>query len=325
MERERPVDCRETGRDQGEAFVRHRARRTIEREDPENRDRDLKQVDGVEPVTDDGVDGREHVRVERRLEEDLGAEPLTVGDLLRPPVVLLAVHRQLGEERLVVDGGEMREADGERHEEDCGEDESAAFRGHAADYAAYTVGAEVTMSILELFGWRSKPETQAPPASSADTETVRKIAAELDRLDPEKARYIAAFAYILSRVARADLHISEEELRKMEQIVQEKGGLPEEQAVMVVQMAKTQSILFGGVENFLVTREFDKIATREQKIALLHCLFGVSAADNSISSAEDTTIRSIADELHLDHSEFIAVKSAYGSLLATRSRTDETP
>jgi hypothetical protein len=96
---------------------------------------------------------------------------------------------------------------------------------------------------------------------------VRKIAAALDRLDPDRARYIAAFAYILSRVARADLQISDVELREMERLVQEHGGLPEEQAVLVVQMAKTQSTLFGGVENFLVTREFDKIATREQKIA----------------------------------------------------------
>ena len=176
------------------------------------------------------------------------------------------------------------------------------------------------MHIFDLFGWRGDRKTQVPPASSADTETVRKIAAELDRLDPARARFIAAFAYILSRVARADLQISEEELREMERLVREKGDLPEEQAVMVVQMAKTQSILFGGVENFLVTREFDKIATREQKIALLHCLFCVSAADDSISSAEDTTIRTIADELHLDHADFIAVKSAYGSLLAARGR-----
>jgi uncharacterized tellurite resistance protein B-like protein len=180
------------------------------------------------------------------------------------------------------------------------------------------------MSILELFGWRGDRKAHTPAASPADTETVRKIAAELDRLDPEKARYIAAFAYILSRVARADLQISDEELRKMEHLVKDKGGLDEAQAVIVVQMAKTQSTLFGGVENFLVTREFDKIATREQKIALLHCLFAVSAADDSISSAEDTTIRSIADELHLDHSDFIAVKSAYGSLLATRIPTDKT-
>jgi uncharacterized tellurite resistance protein B-like protein len=181
----------------------------------------------------------------------------------------------------------------------------------------------MTMHIFDLFGWRGDRKTQAPAASSADTETVRKIAAALDRLDPEKARYIAAFAYILSRVARADLRISDEELHEMESLVREKGGLPEEQAVMVVQMAKTQSILFGGVENFLVTREFDKIATREQKIALLHCLFGVSAADNSISSAEDTTIRAIANELHLDHADFIAVKSVYGNLLATRNRMEE--
>jgi len=178
------------------------------------------------------------------------------------------------------------------------------------------------MSILEMFGWSGDRKGQAPKAGSADTETVRKIAAALDRLDPGEARYIAAFAYILSRVARADLQISEEELRTMEALVKDKGGLEEAQAVMVVQMAKTQSVLFGGVENFLVTREFDKIATREQKIALLHCLFAVSAADRSISSAEDTTIRTIADELHLDHADFIAVKSAYGNLLATRPRTD---
>ena len=87
---------------------------------------------------------------------------------------------------------------------------------------------------------------------------------------------------------------------------------------MVVQMAKTQNLLFGGSENFLVTREFEKIATREQKIALLHCLYAVSAADRSISSAEDTTIRTIANELRLDHSDFIAVKSGYVDYLATR-------
>ncbi len=180
------------------------------------------------------------------------------------------------------------------------------------------------MHILDLFGWRDDRKAQAPAASSADTETVRKIAAALDRLDPERARYIAAFAYILSRVARADLQINDEELREMEHLVREKGGLPEEQAVMVVQMAKTQNLLFGGVENFLVTREFAKIATRDQKVALLHCLFGVSASHLSISSAEDTTIRAIARELNLDHADFIAVKSAYRDLLAARKRSGET-
>jgi len=174
------------------------------------------------------------------------------------------------------------------------------------------------MGILDLFGWGGDRKEQAPSPSSADTETVRKISLALDRLDPGRARYIAAFAYLLSRVAAADLTISEEESREMERIVEEKGGIPEAQAVMVVQMAKTQNVLFGGVENFLVTREFEKIATREQKIALLHCLFAVSAVDRSISSAEDTTIRMIASELRLEHSDFIAVRLAYVDRLATR-------
>jgi hypothetical protein len=44
--------------------------------------------------------------------------------------------------------------------------------------------------------------------SQDETETVRKIVRQLDNLEPERARFIAAFAYILSRVARADINIS---------------------------------------------------------------------------------------------------------------------
>jgi uncharacterized tellurite resistance protein B-like protein len=171
------------------------------------------------------------------------------------------------------------------------------------------------MGILESMGW-SRSAKPAGAGSSADTETVRKIVASLDRLDPTRARYIAAFAYLLSRVAFADLDIGEDETRAMERVVQEKGGLPEEQAVMVVHIAKTQNRLFGGVENFLVTREFNEIATREQRIALLHCLFAVAVADASVSSAEDTTIRKMASEMLLDHADFIEVKSHYREFLA---------
>jgi len=181
------------------------------------------------------------------------------------------------------------------------------------------------MSILDALGWGSKAK-DAGSNSTSDTETVRKIVAALDRLDPARARYLAAFAYLLSRVAFADLDISDDETRAMEQTVREKGGLSEEQAVMVVHIAKTQNRLFGGVENFLVTREFAQIASREQRISVLHCLFAVAAADGSISSAEDTTIRKMASEMLLDHSDFIEVKSHYTEFLAVlqnHASTDE--
>ena len=57
------------------------------------------------------------------------------------------------------------------------------------------------------------------PAPSAETETVRKVVAALDQLPPEQARYVAAFGYILGRVANADLHISPEETAVMERVV----------------------------------------------------------------------------------------------------------
>ena len=169
------------------------------------------------------------------------------------------------------------------------------------------------MSIMEFFGF--KPETDAA-SSAADTKTVRRIVEQLDHMEPERARYVAAFAYILSRVARADLHVSNEETQAMERIVMEHGKLSEEQALIVVQMAKNQNLLFGGTENFLVTRQMSRIATRAQKLALLDCLFAVSAADDSISTAEDSVIRQIATELQLEHAEFISVRTRFRDQLA---------
>ncbi len=152
---------------------------------------------------------------------------------------------------------------------------------------------------------------QAETMAQAETATVRKIVGQLDALEPERARFLAAFAFILSRVANADSNISDVELRKMEQIVSELGGLPEQQAILVVQIAKSQQLLVGGTESYLVTRELNKIASREDKERLLHCLFAVSAADDQICLAEENEIRIIAEALGFEHREFTTVRSHY--------------
>ena len=102
----------------------------------------------------------------------------------------------------------------------------------------------------------------------------------------------------------------------MERLVVEKGGLPEEQAMIVVQMAKTQNLLFGGTDNFSVTKEFKKLSSRDQKLALLRCLFAVSAADESISTVESNEIRQITEELGLDRSDFTELRSEFREHLA---------
>lgn len=170
------------------------------------------------------------------------------------------------------------------------------------------------MSILKFLGLKESAVAAGP--DSPETETVRRIVQQLDQLPPDRARYLAAFAYLLSRAAGADLHISDEETRLMERIVASEGGLPQEQALLVVQMAKTQNRLFGGTENFLVTREFERLATREQKLALLECLFAVTAADENITSLEDKVVKQVSSELRLEHDDYIAARSRFKDHLA---------
>jgi uncharacterized tellurite resistance protein B-like protein len=169
------------------------------------------------------------------------------------------------------------------------------------------------MSILTFLGLASPAEQRSSPA---ETEAVRRIVDALDRMDEVRARFIAAFGYILGRVANADQHISAEETEAMERILVTQGQLSPDQAAVVVKMARMRNELFGGTDNFLVTREFRRIATREQKLALLDCLYAVSAASEDISMTENSQIRQIASELGLEHGDFIQVRMAWRDRLS---------
>lgn len=166
------------------------------------------------------------------------------------------------------------------------------------------------MSILELLGFG---RGGARDTVAGDTDTVRRIVHELESLPPERARYVAAFAFILARVAHADLQISEEETLRMEQILQSTGHLSTEQARLAVRLAAARHQVEGGTESFLVTREFREIATREQCRELLDCLFAVSAADDSISGVEEGQIRQIASELNLEPADLAEIRARWAA------------
>ena len=172
------------------------------------------------------------------------------------------------------------------------------------------------MSILEWFRSLGAPDSTA----HGDTDTVRRIVGQLDAIEPQRARYLAAFAYVLGRVANADLDISDVETARMVDLVQRVGKLPEEQAVLVVAIAKSQNRLFGGTENFLVTREFRAVATDGERRELLDCLFAVAAADDAISAEEESQIWQIASELGFQHDEYVKVRLAYSDKRTVFSR-----
>jgi uncharacterized tellurite resistance protein B-like protein len=144
-----------------------------------------------------------------------------------------------------------------------------------------------------------------------DLVPLRDTLDALDHLEPERARYLAGFAYLLGRVAHADQHVSPQETETMEALVMDQGGLSHEQAMLVVQLAKTSNLLFGGTANFLVARDFSGSATYEEKLALMRCLFAVSATEASISTAEEGEIHRIARELRIEQADLTTLRVAY--------------
>jgi uncharacterized tellurite resistance protein B-like protein len=165
------------------------------------------------------------------------------------------------------------------------------------------------ISVLDWLRGRT-----ATTGEAGDTDTVRRIVSELDKLEPHRARYLAAFAYVLSRVAGADLQITAVETAKMVELVHRLGQLTEAQALLVVEIAKSQQRLFGGTENFLVTREFREIASEEQRFNLLRCLFAVAAADGTISSDEEAQLWQVASELGFSRPEFAEIRSDFSDV-----------
>ena len=149
---------------------------------------------------------------------------------------------------------------------------------------------------------------------------LRETLQALDHLEPDRARTLAAFAYLLGRVAHADQHVSADETRAMEGLVREQGALTQDQAMVVVQLAKTSNLLFGGSANFLVARQFAELATYEQKLALMRCLFAVSATDDAISMAEEAEIHRIANELRIEQQDLVALRVAHRRNLPGLSR-----
>lgn len=170
------------------------------------------------------------------------------------------------------------------------------------------------MPIDTIRGWlglgAARPEepdqTQAP---------LRRLVDTLEHLEPAHARQLARFAYLLGRIAHADQHVSDDETRAMEALVVQESAVTAEQAIVVVGLAKSTNLLFGGVADFQVAQEYAAAATYEEKLALLRCLFTLAAVDASISVAEESEIHRIATHFKILPHDLTALRVAYARSL----------
>ena len=171
------------------------------------------------------------------------------------------------------------------------------------------------MAFASIRTWLGLGASQEP-----EFAPLRETLDALDHLEPDRARFLAAFAYLLGRVAHADQDVSVEETHVMEGLVREQAALTQDQAMVVVQLAKTSNLLFGGSANFLVARQFADLATYDEKLALMRCLFAVSAVDEAISTAEEGEIHRIANELRIEPRHLTELRVAHTRHLPGLSR-----
>jgi len=172
------------------------------------------------------------------------------------------------------------------------------------------------LRFLGLGGDTWKARTKRRPKAPGETASVREIASRLERLEPPLAKYLAAFAYVLARVAVADLEIAEAEAEEMRHAVRQLAELSSDEADLVVEIAKSQARLLGGTENYVVTREFKSISTRAQRGQLLACLYAVAAADGTISGPESAEIVAVAEELGFTRAEANSLRAQYRDQLS---------
>jgi uncharacterized tellurite resistance protein B-like protein len=162
-----------------------------------------------------------------------------------------------------------------------------------------------------IASWLGLTSTAAP----APVSPLRTVVAALDRLEPDRARHLARFAYLLGRVAHADRNVSAAETTAMERLVRDEGSLSDEQTMLVVSLAKSSNLLFGGTADFEVAREFADHASYTEKLALARCLFAVAAADDSISMSEETEIHRILTQLRIEPHDLTALRVAHARYL----------
>lgn len=168
------------------------------------------------------------------------------------------------------------------------------------------------MSLHAIRTWLglAEPSTEAP-----DHAPLRELVSTLEHFEPERGRHLARFAYLLGRIALADQQFSPEETRAIEAIVVAEGGLTPEQAIVVVGLARSSNLMFGGTADFQVAQEFAEAATYDQKLALVRCLFRVAATDASISVAEESEIHRVANQLKISPQDLTALRVAHAKFL----------
>ena len=156
----------------------------------------------------------------------------------------------------------------------------------------------------------SEPPSRPAPEAEADRDlaSIRHAIAQMETLSREQRRFLAGYAYILVRIARADGDINDAEILSMERSVSAAGSLPEAQGALLVALARRMNSLYGTTEDYATTREFARTSSPQERQRLMRACVSVGAADGFISGAEATELYEIGRELSFSVEDIDAIR-----------------
>jgi uncharacterized tellurite resistance protein B-like protein len=138
--------------------------------------------------------------------------------------------------------------------------------------------------------------------------SIRRVASELASLSPERRSFLAGYAYILVRVARADSEADPAETRRIEAAVTAAGDVSEAQAALLVALAGRTSSLYGPSEDYAVTREFARRSSPQERQRLMRACISVLVTSGPISGSETAELYEVGRELGFSAEEVNAIR-----------------
>jgi uncharacterized tellurite resistance protein B-like protein len=168
------------------------------------------------------------------------------------------------------------------------------------------------LSLLRFLGLGGRPAGR-----DVEPQSLVELGHELDSLPPEQARFIAAFAYLLARVAGVDLRTDEVERVEITRRLEDFAGIDTRQAEILAKSAVHMAELHSSSDDHLVARAFRDMTQHPERIRLLRCLYAVAAADEIISTQEDNEIFEVARAIGVARTDVVALRSEFRQYLGT--------
>jgi uncharacterized tellurite resistance protein B-like protein len=139
--------------------------------------------------------------------------------------------------------------------------------------------------------------SDGPKETTGTAATVRRALDVLHALDPATAEYLNALAFVLMRVADADLMVCDREARCVEEILVDHAGLRPEQAILVVEIARHRCRIADCGSSYGVSRQLRVDLDQDHRDMVVGFLRAVAGADGSVSGSEEQVISQISSEL----------------------------